>query len=369
MRTLPTYIFIGACILSALFLGIRWSELDFKDADVWAEQVHLIQTTPPENFHTLDAYGHPGGPIIEGAIAFQKLLGVSAFHAVLIFMTLIHSFLIASICSLCYVLRKNMLWVIAVFGMLSLHRLYYYTTPPSALASLLFVFLALLTLYICEKKTLQPKLLVLWGVVLGILVATRIDTGIIAGVFFLAVLIYSFGLKKVWIPLLSSFATFVIGNPFMWFAPIQHISYLISYLIDHHADYKIAKIPLLILFDINILTLVSVFFATIFLISPKKLESPLPRIFIVYFLLVSTGIYAIILTADYQAPRYLQPVIFLWEILLPLFLFNLIARVDFEFLYSQVNKEKGRYIARIGIVCVLVGYHAAIFIYLLSLAP
>jgi len=43
-------------------------QFDMTDADMWGNQAHFVQVGDKKEFNFYAAYGHPGGPVIEGGI-------------------------------------------------------------------------------------------------------------------------------------------------------------------------------------------------------------------------------------------------------------------------------------------------------------
>jgi hypothetical protein len=117
------------------------------DSGMWGHEAQYVLQNDAREFNFLEAYGHPGGPIIEGTIALQTFSHLPYDICVLIFVALFDSLIIAGACVLARVLREASPWWVAVLGVLSLNRLYDYATPPTAVATVLVVFLCLLTLY------------------------------------------------------------------------------------------------------------------------------------------------------------------------------------------------------------------------------
>jgi hypothetical protein len=113
---------------------------------------------------------------------------------------------------------------------------------------------------------------------------------------------------------------------------------------------------------ISSLALVGVFLSIALLFMKKKMKLLLPVDFIEMLLLTTFVIYFIFLTAHFQAPRYFQPTIFIWEAFLSLFLFNLTPHISFGFLKTEEQNEKMRKVVNILILIILIGYQS-LFVY------
>ena len=145
-------IFIISLLVASLFQWGRWHTLGIIDDGMWSHQAEYAETNNPKQFTPLMSYGHPGGPIIEGTIAFHKIFNFSYYTSLIMVVTVVNSIIIACICVLTYVYQKDVLWTAGVLGILSLNKLYNESTPPSAIASVLVVLLFVLTLCLYKRK-------------------------------------------------------------------------------------------------------------------------------------------------------------------------------------------------------------------------
>ena len=234
------FIFIFSFIVAGFFQWTRWKELDdFIDGSMWSHQAEYVQTGNPSEFDAKAAYGHPGGPLIEGTIAFHQAFNISYDYSLIIFISIFNALIIAVSCALCFILRKNNLWWLAVLSALSFNIMYNVSTPPTALVSPLIVLLCLLTLYFYEnKEKIKTPQTLFFAFILGLAVATRAD---IAGFYALAFLIFllyekAINWKKFLIIASGSFVFFALFDPFMYFMPWQHIKDLFAKIIFHYGE-------------------------------------------------------------------------------------------------------------------------------------
>ena len=356
-------IFLVAFLVSFFLQGIQWREFGLADSSSWGHEAEYVLQGDPREFNFLAAYGHPGGPIIEGTIILHKLFNLPYDdQALLVFLTLINSFSIAGVCVLCYVLRKNNFWWIAVLGILSFNRLYEYATPPTVISAVLVVFLCLLTLYLYEKKEQSRTLaLALFGFIAGLSIATRADIGVFSFLVFLALIWHIFPWRKIGLLVGGTFLSFVAFDPFMWFMPVQHIKDLIFKIVYHYAEFAQNHMTFVSVLGISFLAFISIFLSIQFLLFRKKLASPLPPMFVCGLWMMTVALYIIFLTSRIQTPRYFLPIIFIWETFLPLFIFTLIEKIQLTFLKTLSSQEKGRTILKIFIVALLYLYHLSFF--------
>lgn len=331
--------FLAALLLQGLYLY----ELDMADTGMWAHQAEYVQTGNPAQFDPLAAYGHPGGPIIEGVIVLHQV-GLSYDQAMMVFLTLLDAVIIAGICTLCFLLsRDNYWWPVTIFT-LSLNRLYEYSTPPSTIASLLLVFITLLTLYLCKKEGEPTRHeLALWAMVSGLAISTRADIGSILVLALLFILKDKINWRQVAGILLGVFAVFCITDPFMWYMPLQHLGDLASKIIFHYSEFAPTKLGFWRVLNISSLPIISVGL-WLFLVLNKKIKSSLSLKLFYTLLALTAFLYCIFLTANFQTPRYFLPVILIWETLLPLAIFSIIP---------HENGDKNKLKILIGILLII----------------
>ena len=328
------------------------------DNSMWANQTKYFETGDGRQFDATLAYGHPGGTVILGTLFVHKVVPDIKYNdALVIFLCILNGLIIASITCLCFILRPNNLWWLTSAGMLSLDRLYEFATPPSVVVTLLLVLFTLITLYIYEQKNTNLKTLLIWGFIAGLSLASRTDISFIFIICYLLLLLQNIDWRKLLTPLVAILLTFTIFDPYMWFMPIRHISDLISKVIYHYENFYMPfRMSHLEIVSISFLALVSMFLATTYLVFKKKLPGVLPARFSVVSLIMTTMLYSIFLTSRYQAIRYFLPIIFTWQLFLPLFVFPLIEMVDFSFLKSEKNRILARKILMILFILLLIGF-------------
>jgi hypothetical protein len=325
---------LAGVFITALFLqGIRWREFDMIDSGMWGHEAQYVLHNDPREFNFLEAYGHPGGPVIEGVIALHALFGIRNDIAVLVFVTFFNSICITLICWLCFHLRRNIFWCVTVGITLSFSWLYESATPPSAIAPSLIVLLCLLTIYLYEHRsalinTSQKWYRAFWGITAGLAVATRSDIGLFCTASFILTLLFtkSLTVRQAFVLGIQSFVVFCIFDPFMWFMPIQHLKDLVYKIVYHYSDISQVTIPLYTILLMSAVSVLSMGLGIWFVFRNTKEVTPLPRVFICVLLLMTVVLYAIFLSAHSQAERYYMPILFIWEVFLPLFIFYLIDK-------------------------------------------
>lgn len=330
-------IFIFTLVLSFFFQLPIWSGPYVLDMERWAKQGQYVEENDVRQYDVSAAYGHPGGPIILAMIGAHEFLGAPySVETLTYLLSFLNALLVALICALCFELRQNWWWL-GVFFALSISRMYFYATPPSALSALLLVLLALLTLLIYERKG-EVKLPVLfsWALVAGLSVATRFDIGALTAFAFLAFLFVqnlsqeTFLRKVLFVRagflVLYSVFFFVVFNPFMWFMPIQHLKDFFNKALYHYASYAQTVLPTTVVIDFSWLLALSFFVFLILFLSREKLSSgiPLPPPFVFMLMGLTVVLYIIFLSSSYQSVRYFMPMVLIWETILPLLLVHLL---------------------------------------------
>ncbi len=327
------YIFIAAFLVASFFQGVRWNTFPIMDNTYWADQGFFVQSGNAQQFDASRAYGHPGGPIIEGEILIHTISSVSYDTALVIFLTLFNSLIIAFVCTLCFILRNDIGWSLVVLSTLSCNTLYHYSTPPTAVVSSLTVLLFLVTLYFFETKINSTLSIVIWSLTAGITIATRADIGVLSVLVSLIILSFVTPKKKLLTLLFGTIISFILFDPFMWYMPIQHILDLIKKVLYHYGEFLTPthlSIPAVL--SISTFAFISIFFSLVFIFYYKKEYEPLPKPYVVSLICMTFILYSIFLTARYQAIRYFQPIIFIWEVLLPIYILICTELIPFLFL-------------------------------------
>lgn len=321
---------VSAFLVTAVFQTVTWGEMVMVDSSIWGHQAEYFLGNNPKQFDYLLAYGHPGGTIIEGAILIHWLFGLSFETAVIVFTIVCSSLFVALICVFTILLKKDRLWWAGVLPVLALSWLYSSATPPSAIASVAVAFLCLFALYLYEKREVKTRDVLWWGILSGFLVATRFDIGVVMSAVFAGLLLSRAGWRESSIIFGAALASFLVFDPYMWFMPVQHLRDLVFKITYHYADIAPYDLSFNTVLGFSFLSGISMLLATYFLIRRKKETPPLPPIFIGALMLVTAVLYVVFLTARSQATRYFLPILFIWEIFFPLFMFTLSERMPHQ---------------------------------------
>jgi hypothetical protein len=233
--------------------------------------------------------------------------------------------------------------------------IYNFATPPTYIVSLLTVFLFLLTWYMSKNKDrLDPFLPALWAVTAGLAVSTRADIASIYSLF-LGCFLFLTGtvdFKKMFWIIFGAIMVFVLSDPFMWFMPVQHIKDLLVKVVIHYALFVPNILTPLQVCNFSVLTFISIALGA-GLIFYKKIPLLLPASLFTTILLMTTVLYNIFLSAKFQDPRYFLPILLVWELLLPFYVFSVVS-------FMNLKWQKVVYY---GFIILFFVYHFALFFY------
>jgi hypothetical protein len=170
------YIFWGVLFYGFLIQLVSRTVYGFGDKTMWARQIQYLLNRDPRQFDLYGAYGHPGTPLVELGSLFHIVFGFSYDNAVTLSMSILIAMAIAVCSVLCSLLYRRSLWWLATAFILLLSRLYILATPPTAIVMPYIVLIVLATWWLwLQQLPSSRKLFFLWGVVVGLATATRLD--------------------------------------------------------------------------------------------------------------------------------------------------------------------------------------------------
>ncbi len=325
LRHPSVFLFLVLTSTAATAIAVRDAILGLTDSSMWGHEVQYLFTHNPAAFDFLLAYGHPGGPLIEGGALIHMTTGLSYETAVISTMTILMAVAIALTTLIIRALRPNSWWWIGAFGVLSLNWLYDSITPPSGVAAPLVVLLFIFAWYVYEQPTVSLRTLVAWGMGAGFLIATRTDIGIATTGALSLFLLSRFSWRKLLVLVPAILGSFILFDPFMWFMPLRHLTDLWYKMFFHYALFvhsTLGAINVLILLALPCIT-----FLIFSVLSVRYHTLPMPVAFMGTLVLWTGLLLVVFLSSHYQAIRYFLPITLLWETLLPLALFTLIEQL------------------------------------------
>ena len=309
----------GIFILVLTAHMILWtSPLPITDSELWTASASTIAAGILPDFST-PTPSHPGTTILLPT-ALLIALHVPATRALGIVMAILMSLCIILIVQQCAIARPHTLWWVSALIVLVPNHLYLQMTPPSAFAAVLAALYVVLLLRI-RDTSVNHRLVIALGACGGFLLATRIDIGA-ALIFISFPYLWSIVRTRALMCLAVAFVVFTALNPYMWIHPILQI----QEFVDQIGSNVLVTLGFGFSFSILISTLLA-FFLCCVLLCAKKAYISIPRDFLWWLLIFSVVMSLTILRSHYHPARYFFPLMTIWELFLPLFLFESLDRI------------------------------------------
>lgn len=298
-------------IQAALWL----SPLPYVDDLMWQEASQSVASGLLPEIHGPIA-PHPGTTITVPA-ALSQIISPGNVAAFNVAMAVLMSLTITAIITIAHTMRPQSVWWLGIAALFVPHGLYLDMTPPSALAAVLTALFVLLVLR-ARMYALDKNSLALVGACGGVLLATRIDTGI---VMLAASTLYFFPAARARIVYLLGFALlfFVAFDPYMWLDPFGQLA---AFFFQVHSNVTTEN-GVSDAYGGATLAYVSFILAGIF-VARKKNALEIPKSFLMWLMILSATFSIAIMLQQYHPLRYFFPFIMCFEMLLPLFVFSFI---------------------------------------------
>jgi hypothetical protein len=224
-------VFIGVFLFAFFLHSIIWSYMDFFDGELWKEALQEALSGDGRIDEESLVFGYPADTLLFTSKLVLPLLP-SPGDALIVSMALIISLLIAAVSLSAYLLRPSSPWWIFAAVLLTFSPFYLWSTPPSAFMTLLVPWLFLTVLLLEERKLPEQETLLLIGLIMGLMVETRLDISVLLCLSVCGYLFFALK-KSLWMPL-SIAALFVLAlNPYV-FDPTAYLG-TIMYKIGEHA--------------------------------------------------------------------------------------------------------------------------------------
>lgn len=317
------YIFYGIFLFSfAVQLAMR-KQYIFLDTAMWADQIKYFLTNDPRVFDYYAAYGHPGTTLIVLGSLLNLIFGFSYNTAIIISISTLVAGTTAACSVLCFLLYQRLYWWLTTAIMLTFNRLSMYSTPPTEAVMPFIVLIVLATWWTLEQKhTIPKRRFFILGCIFGLSAATRLDVSLLVCIPMAILIMYRQGQKPALLLSIGVGTSFFLANPFLWFMPLQHLSDLIHKFTLHHNLFdRHQVIETINYMHASPLAIVSVLCAYI-LLCQRRLSPIIPSQIIIVYSGISVIGLIMVISSTFQAIRYLYPLIIVWEILLPLFVFE-----------------------------------------------
>ena len=327
----PQLVFAGVlCVSLVLQIWIWFSPLPYTDADLWSSAARDFAALNFPGFNS-PIPPHPGTSILLPA-SVLIVAGIPFAQALPLTMAVLLSLCIACIARLSYELRPKSLWWVGASALLIPNPLYLEMTVPSALAALLTCIYVLLLLKWREDNSSGRDSFWL-GMTGGILLATRVDFG---AAFLLASLPFLYPLVGNKIFRIGGFALLFFGalNPYFWVDPVLYVLTFfrqVGFNVVTEVGFSYARS--------SISLAVAAYVLALFAVYLKPRLSSLPRDFSFWLIATTAVLTGIMLLSKYHPIRYFFPLMCVWEILLPLFIFDYLERLNVLALARRVRVE------------------------------
>lgn len=314
----PMFVLLFVTLTVVFFFVIPRSVM--ADLRMWSEQMTFVRTHDQQALSFYAAYGHPGTTLVEGGLLIRWLFGVSDMTALITVLSVLTAAFATIVVALARTLRPQSWWWLGTLVVVTINRMYY-TTPPSMLILPVVAVLVLMTWQALERRSRNWRPAVVWGMVAGFSAATRFDITLLLVPLLLAVLWRSSGWKWTLTAMGVGAVALFTFDPFFWIMPIQHAVDLVRKFQIHYTDFRL---PGGYLFG----------FATLdYYIWPglailgslwamrhdhERHAAPRELLFVLYAATVIVTV--VVLSSSYQSIRYFLPLMYLWNLLLPLYL-------------------------------------------------
>ncbi len=303
------------------FQLLFWHTDQFTDEVLWERRTAALY----EDLHSahLDALnpvysGHPGVSIMSiGALGVY--IGLTSLEALRLSVSFLYAAAGALIVTLIRYIYRNTLWWLTVLSLLIFHSSLSSASPTNTVMAPLATSLFLLAwfLYSQERYRHSTSLYVVWGIIIGFAGITRVVSTTLLLLPLTMLLLRKDTWRYIFLSAGIGITTAVLFDPFLWHTPLQHIQHIISgssinfteTVIDaplHVRDFILFAPTALLSF---VLALVLVFIRNL----PK-----LDRQFLQTALILSVLFAIPFLSVRAQSVRHFMPLIFIWDILLPL---------------------------------------------------
>jgi hypothetical protein len=234
-------------------------------------------------------------------------------------------------------LQPQTLWWFTTGFILTMSRFYNSATPPTIVVMPILTLIVLLLCWLMKQKIDGSiSKYFLWGTVLGISAATRLDISLFIGIPLIFLILRWSGIRAI-LPVLAGVTiSFFITDPFMWFMPIQHVMDLLYKFTLHYSDFHQTRmIPWYEWANGVPLAVISIVWFLALLIR-RRLGNVVPTQVLIVVLGLSLLASLILATSKFQSIRYLFPILVIWEIFLPMF-----AQQEYPYTIDHASTRTG----------------------------
>jgi hypothetical protein len=290
-------------------------------------------------------------------------LGLPVANSLSGVIALLVSLIIAGCSLLGRMLRPTHWWWVSIGGLLLFNRLFFSAVPPTAIVSPLIVLLVLIAIYIREQPIVSNRWLIIFGALLGLGLATRLTISGVIGALLIIWLVPKLRWRLSWL-IASALLVLVIFDFYFIVEPTQHLASIYQKVFTHYT-HKFAPLSLRELLLTSPFAFISLLLASLALWLPP-VKFSIKRRDLAALIILTLLVGWLLWQSSYKPRWYFYPLIFLWEILLPLWLIDLMPTFTFTG-YLKPWRLYLIHIMQIGVVALFVMGQAVLFWHLYQL--
>ncbi|HYF28873.1 MAG TPA: hypothetical protein VEA36_00725 [Candidatus Paceibacterota bacterium] len=310
------FVFVLTFALTLLVQGWLWTHYPYLDSSAWASATATIRdggypsTAQP-------TFGYPGTLLILPAGAIASF-GVPPETANIIVMVVLLSLGAACIAACTHFLRPERAWWRYVTFTLAVTPFYLISTPPTALAMLAAILVALLTLMIRERP--HPGLFLALGAAGALGFMSRFDT---TAVVFGVALLYLLVRRERGAIMAAALAgaLSILGIPMLWSGPLTYLHQVLEKIGEHTQKVSASFLALDMLTEPIVFGLLGLIAGLV-----AYRTRVLPRDYTLWLAATTVVGAGALLVSSHHPPWLFYPFLMPWMLLLPLFVLELYAR-------------------------------------------
>jgi hypothetical protein len=320
--------YLGVFLISFLTQLVFWQLVPLVDATGWQERIEAFYRQEWTVFDST-LFANPDAAMITVAV-IGRLLNLTVGNSLIGSTALLNALGVAGCVITAYSLRPRTPWWLMCAAMLIFNSTYLESTPHDAILAPFITLIILLSLYVYEHPSPGYHFFLLFSMAMGIALATFLPLALLFIVPTLGFLMIAKRLttRQFLFIGVSSLMTLFLFDPLFFIMPINHL-YAVFGQTFYHTIHFFFQPPLPFLDFLNVAPFAILSFAlgSAWAFSSRKHDLPIPRPFLVFLFILSLLIVSVLLSARYQTFRSFHSLIFIWDIFLPLFIFQLADQV------------------------------------------
>lgn len=319
------YVFLTAFVLS-LAIQIWIVSVDsFTDQGLWEERLGYLERDFHDGTFVQQGYSaHPGTVILlmgDGIHALGFSNGVSLKVAV----TILVSLGIGGLALLLKELSPTSWWWLAGTAMATLNPLFTEASPTNAVVAVWTVLLWYFAIFLYQYPEQKHWVWIGFGMSLGIALSAHFGLAALCSLPIIFLAGWQQNWQKMGLVLLLVVVVFIGLDPLLWYLPKEHGLLILQRIEVHVFELGVTRLTPL---DLPLFAPVALASWVVGLgILWRTWTTSFSRTPLLVAVISTVAISAVFLYAKTQSVRYFFPLIMLWEVALPLWLFELTKRV------------------------------------------